>query len=382
MMSTPTRSSPPNRRTRAIERILRRLEVTATAVRPAFPIAAETDTGIWQTAADGRWTGGFWVGLLWLAYYYSGRTHFAELGREWLQRLKPRLAIPNILNGLVFYYGAALGAIILDDREAEALAVEAAHALARCFNATTGVFPLGGDTTEVMNPEAIETNIDSLPGMMLLQWATDTIGEPKLAACALSHAHRLAEACQRADGSLYQAAQFNPQSGAITHRSTPRGFSQHSSWARAQAWSMLGFVQAARRHATFIDTARRVANFWIAQTAADQVAYWDFDDPGIPGVDRDTSATAIAASALLKLASIVEDRREAAHYQSHGEATVDRLVLDYVTPTGPDDYRPAGMLTDGCWQRNVKSFTNNELIWGDYFLLESLLQIEGWVSAI
>ncbi len=151
--------------------MLRRVEVTADAVRPAFPLAAETETGVWQTAADGRWTGGFWVGMLWLAAHHTGSPHFAILAREWLARLKSRIGVDNVLNGLVFYYGAALGGTLHGDPQARELAIDAARALDRCFNPVVGIFPLGGDTTEILDANAVETNVDGLAGMTLLHWA-------------------------------------------------------------------------------------------------------------------------------------------------------------------------------------------------------------------
>ena len=45
----------------------------------------------------------------------------------------------------------------------------------------------------------------------------------------------------------------------------------------------------------------------------------------------------------------------------------------YLTPTRQDDHRPPGMLIEGCWQRKHNMATKHELIWGDYFLLETLI---------
>jgi unsaturated chondroitin disaccharide hydrolase len=52
-----------------------------------------------------------------------------------------------------------------------------------------------------------------------------------------------------------------------------------------------------------------VADWWIAHVPTDYVAFWDFDDPKITETYRDTSATAAAAAALLKLSALVRDER-------------------------------------------------------------------------
>ena len=57
---------------------------------------------------------------------------------------------------------------------------------------------------------------------------------------------------------------------------------------------------------------------------SDRVAFWDFDDPRVPEIERDTAATAAMACAMLKLAALA-DPAERADYRRHGEATVSAL---------------------------------------------------------
>jgi unsaturated chondroitin disaccharide hydrolase len=72
----------------------------------------------------------------------------------------------------------------------------------------------------------------------------------------------------RADGSVAQSATYDRQ-GRLSGQASIEGSSRDSTWARAQAWAMLGLVQAAQ----------------------------------LANAPRDTSAAAIAAAALLKLAA-------------------------------------------------------------------------------
>jgi len=366
----------------AVRRLLVRVDGTAAAVRPRFPLAADGERGAWETHADGRWTGGFWVGLLWLAHRHTGQEAYRAAAREWMARLAPRVAIDNVLNGLVFYYGAALGAVLAGDDDARALALAAAGALGRRFEPVLGIVPLGAESGSVTSGAKTETNIDGVPGMALLAWAAGESGDATLAARARSHVRRHAEACLRDDGGLFQAAAFDPATGAVVRRFTPRGYAEDSTWTRAQSWGLLGFVLAARRDRDVLPAATRVADFWMRRTADDPVAFWDFDDPAIPAVERDTSATAMAASALLKLAALVADAEAAGRYRTHAERTLAALVTRYLTPVGPTDPRPVGMLTEGCWQRRQGMAVKHELIWGDYFLLEALLQAGPGLPAV
>jgi unsaturated chondroitin disaccharide hydrolase len=51
-------------------------------------------------------------------------------------------------------------------------------------------------------------------------------------------------------------------------------------------------------------------------------------------------------------------------------------------PTGPDDRRHPGILTEGCYHRHLALATRNELIWGDYYLFEALQILRGSLSAL
>ena len=62
--------------------------------------------------------------------------------------------------------------------------------------------------------------------------------------------------------------------------------------------------------------------------------------------------------------------------------TVRALVERYLAPTRAGDARPRGMLTEGCWQRNQGMSTRHELVWGDYYLLESLLMLTGRIEQV
>jgi unsaturated chondroitin disaccharide hydrolase len=368
----------------AADRMLERIDATAASVGDAFPLSADPATGVWQTSPDGRWTGGFWVGLLWLAQRSTGLDRYGELASAAMTRLECRLAIDNVLNGLVFYYGAALGAMLAGREDALALGKKGARALASHYQARAGFIPLGHQSGSLTADANGETNIDGVPGMSLLFWAASRTGEDSLADVGAKHVQRHIELCQRADGSLHQAALVDPVSGALLRQYSPRGIATDGSWARAQSWGMLGFAQACawtgdRR---FAEAAMAVADWWLASVPSDRVAYWDFADPAIPRTERDTSASAMAASALLKLGQLAPTAQLRKRYLDAGKATLDVLIDKYLTPTHAGDARGRGILTEGCWQRNEGVATRHELIWGSYFMYEALLAVQGRLDRV
>jgi len=182
--------------------------------------------------------------------------------------------------------------------------------------------------------------------------------------------------CVRDDGSVCQSATFHPENGSLIRRYTHKGIHDSSTWGRAQAWAMLGLAQAlSHGEKTFEADAVRVADWWLAHAPADGVAFWDFDDPSIPNTNRDTSATAIAAASLLKLAALIPGRAKA--YRQAAETAIERLAVNYLTPVSQMDLRQPGILTAGCFNKRNGVAMENELIWGDYFLFESLLALAG-----
>ena len=369
----------------AIARMLARIDATALAVGDQFPLSAEPEDGAWLTAPDGRWTGGFWVGQLWLALQATGDRRYRDLAEAALARLEVRLERDNVLNGLVFYYGAALGEQLHGNAACAALGQRGAKALARRFKPGPGFIPLGHDSGSLTGDAEGETNIDGVPGMGLLWWAAARTGDSVLADIASAHVRRHAELCLRADGSLFQAALVDPLSGVTARLYSPRGYeADTSTWARAQSWGMLGFAQACAwtKDPGFRSAAMSAADWWLGAVPDDRVAFWDFNDPAIPATQRDTSATAMTAAALLKLARLAPEPNQRARYAEAGADTVRALVERYLVPTHAQDHRPRGMLTEGCWQRNQGMSTRHELVWGDYYLLEALLVLTGRIGQI
>ena len=95
-------------------------------------------------------------------------------------------------------------------------------------------------------------------------------------------------------------------------------------------------------------------NWWLAHAPADRVGFWGFDDAAVPDTNRDTSGTAIAAAALLKLAALAPEEPQRARYQAAAEATVTALVERSL------DAR--GILSHGCYNKRINLATQNELI--------------------
>src|SRR5215813_6911927 len=266
--------------TQALARMRGRVAHAANTVTSGFPHFADPATGAWTTSPAGDWTGGFWNGMLWLTARYGDDARARAWAAEWTARLRPRTQSDTVFRGFLFYYGAALGALLCGDAAAREVGLDGARGLAASYNPRAEALPLGAAAEEASDVGAGEANVDTVQASALLLWA------------------------HRETGSVCQSASFDPMSGRMLRRYTHKGIRDDSTWARAQAWGILGWTLAHlwSGESRFRDAAERAADWWLAHAPADRVAFWDFDDPKIPDTLRDTSATAIVTASLLTLA--------------------------------------------------------------------------------
>jgi unsaturated chondroitin disaccharide hydrolase len=219
-------------------------------------------------------------------------------------------------------------------------------------------------------------------------------------------------------GRVAHESLFNVANGTYRGPSTQQGYSPFTTWTRGLAWAMLGFAEQLEFIETvpdqacascggrptintmLLDAARATCDHYLDVAAADGVPYWDAGAPGLAALDGwgdrpadpfnalepvDSSAAAIAAQGLLRLARVLERRGsdgDADRYRQAGllvldtlfdepylsvDATHQGLVLHsvYHWPNGWD-YVPPGATTP----RGESSQ------WGDYHAREAALYVK------
>src|SRR5689334_9712728 len=73
--------------TGAADYMVAKLRAVAPGVT-GFPLGTKFEK--WTFSSDGDWVGGFWPGLLWLAWLYSGDDEFRALAEKSALKLAPR----------------------------------------------------------------------------------------------------------------------------------------------------------------------------------------------------------------------------------------------------------------------------------------------------
>jgi unsaturated chondroitin disaccharide hydrolase len=376
--------------TEAIDRMLGRIQDTAARVKDGFPHWADPETGQWTTTPHGDWTGGFWIGMLWLAATATGEARYRSWAAPCAERLRARIDAETVFKAFPAYYGAALGAILHDASGPREIALATARSLTRLYAPALHLVPLGAQAEEGGHIGSTETSIDSLQAAPFLFWAASLTGEPRLREVATGHAETIISLHLRPDGSFIQSSSLDAATGRLVRHYTHKGASDTSTWGRAQAWGMLFSTQsylADRGREAWIGAAVRGADWWLAHAPEDHVAFWDFDDPAIPDTERDTAATAIATAALLKLSVVAPTESGRARYRKGAEATARALAERYLTPTHPADPRVPGMLTEACFNKRTDARPQDranrcEFIVGSYYLFETLLALEGRIDPL
>ena len=374
----------------AIDRMLGRIQDTAARVKDGFPHWADPETGQWTTTPEGDWTGGFWIGQLWLAAAATGDARYRSWAAPFAERLRARIDAETVFKSFPAYYGASLGAILHDALGPREIALATARSLTRLYAPVLRLVPLGAQAEEGAHIGATETSIDSLQAAPFLFWAAGVTGEPALREVATNHAETIIHLHLRPDGSFIQSSSLDAATGRLLRHYTHKGISDTSTWGRAQAWGTLFSTQsylADRTREAWIAAAVRGADWWLAHAPADRVAFWDFDDPEIPNTERDTAATAIATAALLKLSRVAPTEAGRARYREAAEATARALVERYLTPTHAGDRRVPGMLTEACFNKRPDARAQDranrcEFIVGSYYLFESLLGLAGRIDPL
>ncbi|KAL3462485.1 Six-hairpin glycosidase-like protein [Aspergillus heterothallicus] len=278
--------------------------------------------------------------------------------------------------------------------------------------------------------------IDSLCNLDLLYYAAAHAGDDSLADIATNHARTLLRTHLRPEngilipnsgyqGQLYSTchvANIEPATGNLRWRWTAQGYANESTWARGQAWAILGYAQTYlwTKDTTFLDAACGVAEYFLHRLATSppcveierdtiednvfldigtrkptkgrHVPLWDFDAPVDPSDPlRDSSAGVIAANGLLILSQALISSGNDSLSRRFLTAAVD-IVRDTVDlclapekaqfcSDGSDlrvDDLELGVTFDAILKNGTannnenarRRYCNHGLVYGDYYLIE------------
>jgi unsaturated chondroitin disaccharide hydrolase len=203
-------------------------------------------------------------------------------------------------------------------------------------------------------------------------------------------------------GRVAHESVFNTNDGNYRCPNSQQGYSPFSTWTRGLAWAMCGFAEQVEFMQTIgapgnvtapmLKAAEATCDFYIENTAADGIPYWDTGAPELhrlgdwrarasdPFNDHepvDSSAAAIAAQGLLRLGHFLKND----HYWQAG-LTVLRTLLD--EPYLSTDRAHEGLLLHAVYHRpngwdvippGRRVPCGEACMWGDYHAREVALYL-------
>ncbi|MDO8942825.1 MAG: glycoside hydrolase family 88 protein, partial [Desulfobacterales bacterium] len=273
--------------------------------------------------------------------------------------------------GFLYTLAAVVPWRLTEDRLARETGLQAAETLMQRYIPSAGIFQAWG---RMDDPEQRgRAIIDCLMNMPLLYWASRETGDVRYAQAAESHSLKSAANFLRPDSTTFHTFYFDPASGAPCYGKTAQGARDDSCWARGQAWAIYGFALSYRytRNPIFLQTARRVSDYFIAHLPADRVAYWDLIFTDGSGEERDSSASAIAACGLLELANWLPGAR-AETCRAEALAMTRSLYEHYSTQDAPASN---AQILHGVYSKPGGNGVDEANLWGDYFYAEALMRL-------
>lgn len=355
---------------------------------PRAPAAGQPE------GANVGWTTGFWPGALWLAYQLTGGEAYrgAALGhvRSFADRLRNEIDVDHHDLGFLYTLSCVAPFRLTGDGRGRDTALAAAGRLLTRVVRPAGIIQAWGAMDDpAQRGRAI---VDSLMNTPLLFWASRTTGDDRYAAAARGHVAQLRDHILRPDGSTFHTFYWDPVSGEPLRGGTHQGSADDSCWARGQAWAIYGF-SLCHRHVgddSFLRTALRCADYFLARLPADHVAYWDLAFGDGSGEERDSSAAAIAVCGLLDLAGQLPAGPAREGYLDAAGRILRSLIERYSTAAAlPAAVPPAAghpgasaLLLHGVYHKPNGVGVDEGSLWGDYFYLEALTRVTrpGWVS--
>jgi unsaturated chondroitin disaccharide hydrolase len=313
------------------------------------------------------WCDGFLPGMMWIFAAAENNDVQAawwhEAAVRYTKPLEPRKQDGDVHDlGFIFMTTFHRWQKITDETALRDVLVEAGRTLATRYQ------PQGRFLASFISNDSMFIDVMMNVGL-LFHTALET-SSPELMDIALGTCLTVRRTLVRGDGSVGQEALFDSESGAFLRQSTQQGYRPDSCWSRGLAWALYGFSNSFEYcgDARLLLTAEACADFYIQHSPSDGVPPWDFDAPLSAGTPVDTSAAAIAASGLFKLARAIPDMTKGHLYDQVARRILRTLCEKHL---GTDEGYE-GILKNGVYHMHQKLGIGESTIWGEYYFIEAL----------
>lgn len=321
------------------------------------------------------WTNGFWAGMLWLMYHETEDQRYADIAvntEKWLDTCFDTFYGLHHDVGFMWLPSAVANYRLTNNPDGRRRGLHAANILAGRYNPVGKYIRAWNDIPE----EDVDTRgwaiIDCMLNIPLLYWAFDETKDPLYRHIAIAHADTVMDNFIRLDGSCEHIVEFDPELGGKITIHGGQGYADGSSWTRGQAWAIYGFVLSFlhTKKQAYLDTAKKVAHYFIANIPDHGIIPVDFRQPEEPKYE-DSTAAAIAACGFIEIARQVPEYEKKLYLDAAIKLlhTLDQQRIDWSE-------------SSDCFLTNCTgAYHSNEhhqsIIYGDYYFMEAILKLKG-----
>lgn len=319
------------------------------------------------------WTNGFWGGMMWLMHHETGDDKYKEIAQisegEMDRCFQEFYGLHHDV-GFMWLPTSVANYRVTGNPESRKRALHAANLLAGRFNLAGGFIRAWNDLDE--GDTRGWAIIDCMFNIPLLYWASEETGDPRYKQIAMKHADTAITAFVRPDGSVNHIVEFDPFVGGVVKTYGGQGYEEGSSWTRGQTWALYGFMMSYihTQKDEYLQTAKRIANYFIANMSDDGIIPVDFRQPKEPKLEDDTAA-AIAACGFIEMAKVVGEYEKELYLGAALKLlrTLDQSRIDWTTDN------------DCLLQYGSASYHNKQhhhpIIYGDYYFMEAIFKLKG-----
>ena len=324
-------------------------------------------------AMVGWWTNGFWGGILWQMYNATGEAVYREEAEKLEEKLDAVLlnwVAMDHDSGFKWLPTAVVNYRMHGNERSKNRGILAADNLAGRFNPVGRYIKAWNDQGD--GSRAGWAIIDCMMNIPLLYWAYEVTKDPKYMHMATMHADTAMKNFIREDGSVKHIIEFDPATGEYQKSHGGQGYGHGSSWTRGQTWALYGFTLSYIHtgNEKYLNCAKKVANYFIANTPKDYLIPIDFRQPEEPHLE-DSIAAAIAACGLIEIAKYTEG----ADKNIYHNAAVNMLkALDEKRCNWSED---VDHILEECAEGYHTPKKNMSIMYGDYYFIEAIWKLTG-----
>ena len=322
------------------------------------------------------WCSGFFPGSLWYLYEYTKDPFWKDQAAAYTERLIEPLRhdASNHDVGFRTYCSAGNALRLTGDKRYAEFLHDTSAALRTRYDDKLGLIRSWNSPKKGGGHFGTKyiVIIDNMMNLELLEWDAKNGGDPKSDKIARSQADITDAHHYRPNGSAYHILDYNPATCRVRAHYAGQGGNVEGTWARGHAWGIYGFTMMYRetRVQRYLERAMSAADYWLDEPnlPADGISWWDFS---FPGEERDVSASAVTASALLELQAFAPPSKAAKYRAAAVKMLAAMASPAYFAKQGENgDF----LLMHSVGHKPGNSEVDVPLNYADYYFLEALLR--------